>query len=363
MSRIKQLCELKLSEETDFLKKQRAEGVKTLGYFCSFFPPAFAAGFDLRPVRLLCNTSSDSESAGEKIVRADVCPHVKSILGNVNEGNGLHAEIDIWAGLYTCDQMRRGMNCLSEDLGQEVHPVQVPATRTPESAEYYASQMKRFASDIEARHDLRFCDEHALKWLHEERKASAVLSRAAFSGEVSPADLHAMFQLFFIARPYGLAEFFEEALASSDKFRSEKRIVLTGSPLTYEDSALLEELEKLGIGVVPLNCTGLNAVEYGPLDIDTDDLISSLALSAFHMPACIRSRPNRDVYERIGLTIKETHASGLVVKCLKFCDQWYTERERMKQAFDLPVLVFDSDYASGGRERILSRLDAFMEML
>lgn len=333
------------------------------GYTCNAFPAAVLAGLGLWPVRVLCGTSSDSESAGEKIVRADVCPLVKSLLGNVAEAKDLHAEVDLWIGLYTCDQMRRGLNSLSEQLGKEVHPVQLPATRTDDSAEYYAAQIKRVAADIETRHNLHFDEKQALRWADEYNDAAKVISQAARAGISSPLGLHAMFHLLFSARPFGLARFFEKIIIESDTFKPEKTVLLTGSPLTLEDTVLLEELEAKGIGVVPLNCTGLNAVEYEkPATIDAD-AIKSLALAAFNRPPCARARPNTIVYERIKQTLTDTGAQGLIVKCLKFCDQWYTERERMRRAFNVPVLVFDSDYAAGGRERLLSRIDAFLEMI
>lgn len=362
-SDIRRRCEDRLSSEIEALKDFRASGGRVAGYTCHMFPAAVAAGLDLWPLRVLCGSSADSESAGERVVRADVCPHVKSLIGNILESKGLHAEIDLWVGLQTCDQMRRGMEVMSRQLAKEVHPIQVPATRTPESAAYFALQVKRFVSDIEARHGIRFCDEHALKWRHAEEKASAVLSQAARSGSISPLDLHAMFHLFFTARPFGLSDFFGEAIAASEGFRPSCKIILAGSPLTVEDTALLEELETRGIGVIPLNCTGLNAVEYGDKLFEGDDQVMSLALAAFNLPPCIRSRPNSEVYSRILETIRTSGASGLIVKCLKFCDLWYTERERMRKSFDLPVLVFDSDYAGGGRERIATRIEAFLEML
>lgn len=362
-SELRRRCDERRASELEALKDFRASGGKVAGYTCHMFPAAVAAGLDLWPVRVLCGSSADAESAGEKVVRADVCPHVKSLIGNIPEGTGLHAEPDLWLGLQTCDQMRRGMEVIARQLGKDVHPIQVPATRTPEAAAYFALQVKRFVADIEALHGITFCDEHALRWQHAEEKAAAVLARAARSGSISPLDLHALFHLFFIARPFGLADFFEELLAAAGDFTPKLKVLLTGSPLTAEDTPLLEELEARGIGVIPLNCTGLNAVEYRGNVSGEDDLVRSLALSAFHLPACIRARPNSGVYDRIREAIRTTGASGLIVKCLKFCDLWYTERERMRNSFDLPVLVFDSDYAAGGRERLATRIEAFMEML
>jgi benzoyl-CoA reductase/2-hydroxyglutaryl-CoA dehydratase subunit BcrC/BadD/HgdB len=363
VSHIRKACEDKLALELEALKKHRASGLKVLGYTCHAFPPAVAAGLGLWPVRVLCGATSDAESTGEKIVRADVCPQVKSLLGNVSKDAGLHGEVDIWAGLYTCDQMRRGLNCLQQSLGKEVHSIQLPATRTKEAAGYYALQVRRMVTDLETQGALRFDTAGAMKWQGEYEAAAAVLSRAGRSAEISPFDLHAMFHLFFVARPEGLAEFFRKLISSSPKFRSKKSIMLCGSPLAAEDTILLEVLEEQGFSAVLLNCTGLNAVEESCLSIPCDDQITSLALEAFHKPPCARARPNSSVYERISESIQSSESAGLIVKCLKFCDHWYTERERLRRKFDLPVMVFDSDYAVGGREWVRSRIDAFLETL
>ncbi|MBI5141739.1 MAG: 2-hydroxyacyl-CoA dehydratase [Nitrospirae bacterium] len=418
---IRSACRKRYQEEIEALGSWRQSGRKCAGFTCNAFPPAVIAGLGIRPLRLLCGASSDAESAGERVARADVCPHVKCLLGNVSASASLHSTVDIWIGLYTCDQMRRGFQVLSANLGREVHPIQLPATRATESAEYYAGQVRRFVADAEAHHGLRFDPEAALAWHRQWAEAADALKAAALSPEISPLDLHEMFHLFFIARPFGLADFFKNLIANAPRFKPSRRVVLAGSPLAHEDTAVIARLEASGIGIVPLNCTGLNAVELpgGVIDedytpplprpfagyaagvpalgvIDEDhtpplppslrgvakpggagnrantqvcpndlkmELVGSLALQAFHLPPCIRARPNTPVYERIGRVIAETGASGLIVKCLKFCDQWYTERERMRRSFDIPVLVFDSDYAPGGMDRLESRIDAFIEML
>lgn len=363
MSTIRQACAERISGEREALARCSAGGSKVVAYACHAFPAAVIAGLGLWPVRIVCGTSAGAESAGEKIVRADVCPLVKTLLGNVAEGRGLHARADLWIGLFTCDQMRRGLDCLSGRLGREVHPLQLPATRTPEAAAYYSAQVRRLVADLEARHGLRFQEGLARRWEHHYNEAGGFLSRAARSGTVAPLDLHAMFHLLMSGRPFGLASFFRELIAGSEEFRPSARVVLTGSPLTMEDTALLEVLESRRVGVVPLNCTGLNAVEHGHRVPEGADLPESLALSAFHRPPCIRARPNTEVFERIRQTISTMETQGLIVKCLKFCDLWYTERERMRRSFDKPVLVFDSDYAAGGRERMATRIEAFLEVL
>ncbi len=362
VNQIQAACHERFKDELNALKAFRASGGRVMGYTCHMFPSAVAAGLGFWPLRLMCGASSDAESSGEKVVRADVCPHVKCLLGNVSEDRGLHAGVDLWLGLYTCDQMKRGLQCLSEDLGRRVHPLQLPSTQTREAAEYYAHQVRRVVKDIEALDGLGFDAARARQWHGDRNEAAKVLAEAAYSLRVSPVDLHAMFHLFFIARPEGMAGFFRKIIGESRGFDAGKSVVLAGSPLAHEDTGILEELEARGISIIPLNCTGLNAAEgIGP--VSDDDLPGSLAIQAFQAPACIRARPNAAVYERIAAVLRSTGASGLIVKSLKFCDLWYTERERLKRSFGVPVLVFDSDYAEGGKGRLFSRIDAFLEML
>jgi len=399
-SEIKQACEEKLASELEALRKHRADGGKVVGYMCQAFPSAVAAGLGLWPVRMLCGTSASAETSGESIVRADVCPLVKSMLGNVSDRNGLHAEIDFWVGLYTCDQMRRGLDSLASDLGREVHPIQLPATRTEEAAEYYASQVLRFVSDVENRHGLKFDERKARDWQEKRLEINELFSSASRLGKIAPTDLHALFHLHFTARPFGFADFLNETVSASTPFEAKKKIILTGSPLAAEDVSILETLEESGVGVIPLNCTGLNCVDeevtlsnvgaglrparisstgFQPVINHGQDgratekraglrpaptnLIENFALGAFYLPPCARARPNTDMFERIRKELESSGADGLIVKCLKFCDNWYTERERLAKAFDVPVLVVDSAYSNGENERLESRVEAFLETI
>jgi benzoyl-CoA reductase/2-hydroxyglutaryl-CoA dehydratase subunit BcrC/BadD/HgdB len=367
-SYIRQACRSRFEEELKYLRTMREEGARVAGYVCNSFPEPVAAGLGLIPVRVQCGASSISESEGEALLRADVCPFVKSLVGNVAGKKGLHSEVDLWAGLFTCDQMRRAMFYLADVLSLEVHPLQLPATRTRVSADYYAGQIKRFVSDAEQVHGLKFDADKALRWYGERKAVADILIRAARSSILSPLDLHDMFHLYFISRPRGLREFFEKLIGSSPYFESRMNVVLAGSPMAKEDTIVLEALQQRGVSVIPLNCTGLNALEHeedGALSVPetANDTVEFMAREAFWRAPCARSRPNRTVYERMRKTIADTGASGVILKCLKFCDLWYTERKRIGDELDVPVLVLDSVYAGGERGRIEARIDAFLETL
>ncbi len=51
------------------------------------------------------------------------------------------------------------------------------------------------------------------------------------------------------------------------------------------------------------------------------------------------------------------------MKCLSFCDLWFTEKVRLKERYSLPVLVMDSGLKTGERERVAMRVETFIQSL
>lgn len=357
-------CKDRRETEINDIRRLRAEGVKTAGYLCHAFPSAVIAGLGMIPVRLSCNVSSSAESAGERLVRANVCAFVKCALGNAEAGSGLYGEIDIWAGLMTCDQMRRALFMFDELLGLEMHPIQLPATRTESTASYYASQIRRFVLDIEAIHGVRFNAEIALDWQRQKQSSGRLIAELARRSILSPLELHELLHLWTVCSPFGLKNFIEEMLYAAPRYEPTATVIMAGGPMAYEDTFMLEELERMNIAVIPLHCTGLNMLESErQIQDDIGDPIEAISNEAFWRPACARQRPNSGVFNRIRGEIESSGASGLIVKTQTFCDHWNTEKVRLHEAFDLPVIVIDTAYSEGEHQRQAVRIEAFIETL
>ena len=103
--------------ELDALRAFRKKGGKAAAYFCRFFPPEILAGLGLRPVRIVSGISRELEAAAERVVRPDVCPYCKMLLGGFLKKSGLQAEADLAVGLFTCDMMRRTAERIAADAG------------------------------------------------------------------------------------------------------------------------------------------------------------------------------------------------------------------------------------------------------
>lgn len=325
-----------------------------LGYLCRAFPPAVAVGLGLRPVRAVDGVSAERERAGEALVRPDLCPFVKSVLGGVVNGVGLFGEADAWAGMYTCDMTRRLFQELESLSGKPVFAFQLPATRGEASADWFAGSVALLAERlIEAGLSPGYDAAAALQWESRRLGAASRLRSAALSWSLSALELHGLFIDFFARNA------FDFRLPEGGP-PAETRVAVTGSSLAGGDDNVPALLDEYRAGYLPLGCTGLAGL---PRTEPADGSPEALGRAAFHDTLCIRNRPNERTFAWLRRTLEESGAHGLVLKTLTFCDLWYTEKVRLREAMPVPVLVLDGDYSTGETGRTGVRLASFLETL
>ncbi len=359
-SRLQDACRDELRQELKSIREFRRRGGRTLGYVCSGFPAALAAGLGFRPIRIMHGIDASIEDAGGKLVRPDVCPLIKALAGGVVSGLEPFSLVDVWMGLSTCDQTRRCFSLLHESV--PVFAVQLPSTRTREAADYYALQMEDFAEHSERITGEGFSTERALEHLQGRISAGRILREAALSGRLSPLDLHWLFHLYHLADPENLTGTLRRLIDMAEDYEPACIIGLTGSSMVMEDLHTLEALQRRNAGVIPLGCTGLQALEPEDMEI-SDPSPGNLARMSFEALKCPRSRPNSSTFAYLEESIRSCSCAGLIVKTLKFCDLWYTERERFRSRMPVPVLVMDTDYGQGEALRQANRIDSFLDTL
>lgn len=352
-------------EEFKALDEFKSQGGKIAAVFCRKFPASLLSGLGLWPLRVLSGATGHAESVGERIVRPDVCPYCKSIIGNFLEKSSIHKHIDFVVGLITCDQMRRTLERLSADLNLPVFPVQLPATDTKESEEYFVQGIESAVGNISI-YLGKEIDFSAVRKDWETRiEMAGILADLMWKCGALPLITHRLAQLYAWARPAEFLKFVKELVPKLPEFKPDFTVITTGSVLCNEDDTLIKILSERNVCSIPLNCTGLNMVEglESVEDVSDEELMPALSRIIYRMPSCIRVRPNKKVYDRIGEALEKTKAKGIILKTLSFCDLWYTEKERMKRSFNVPVLVFDSTYGEGDIGRVSTRIETFLEAL
>jgi benzoyl-CoA reductase/2-hydroxyglutaryl-CoA dehydratase subunit BcrC/BadD/HgdB len=365
MNNILQKIEKFKSDELEALKEYKEAGGKVAALFNRLFPPSLLYGLGIRPIRILSGADLDAENASEKLIRPDACPFCKSIIGNFLTNSLLYQHVDIVVGLIACDQMRRTLERITADIKLPVFPLQMPGTISTEAKNYYISGVSETVENISSFLD-RKLDYDIVRKTEQARVASVTILAGLFrDGATDPVILHALSILFGWARPEEFHTFLENIVEELPVFEPRKKVVVVGSIMCEEDDAVIKLLSRHNIFPLLLTSNGLNACE-GLKDVNSfpdNEIIKKLAEITFSMPAGIRSRPNTRVYERIGEYLTSSNASGIILKTLLFCDLWYTEKIRMKQSFDVPLLVLNSGFGEGMEGTTATRIEAFVETL
>lgn len=335
-----------------------------LGYLCRAFPPAVAAGLGMRPLRPTSSLSGAMATRGEELVRPDVCPAVKAVLGAVAGQEGPPAKVDVWAGLATCDGTRRLFGELENMTGVPVIPLHLPSTRTAEAAGYYAGEMEAFAGSAVKRGLSEGWDAaRAGEYEAAFREAAGSLRRAALSGRTDPVELAGLLKDFSTACPTGgdaeLAHRIDRA--DSEECSPAYRVAVLEVPGAPGDGLIPEALSARGAGMVGMGCGALWGIPEGPPIPSPSP--GDLAREYFDAVLCARCRPNDAVFEHLERAVGETGVDGLVVSTMRFCDMWFAERLRLRSRLPVPVLVLDRDLSPAGRETAANRLDAFLDSL
>ncbi len=356
-----------LRGELEALKGHRAAGGLAAAYFYPRFPPEILAGLGIFPLRLAEGGTYLAEREGEKLIRPDACPYCKSLAGNFRSKSGLFGLADMLVGVTTCDMMRRTLEVMASDSDIPVFQLQMPATRSANSERYFVREVARTAGDLG-----KFCkrpfDAAAAREYFEARKSCAETLWKIISGAgLPPLAAQRLRRLFDVARPGQLEQFLKRLEAGGKHSRRCRRILIVGSAICYEDDLVLRILQERGAEAIVLGIS-----ENGPSGFYSGAglkasagraLIQELAARSFRADVCIRHRPNSGTYSEILGAIGGLECDGVILKCLKFCDLWYSEKERMKQTLGVPLLVLDTTYSSSEAERIRNRVEAFLEML
>lgn len=340
------------ADELSNLEALRASGMKTGALVCRTFPPSILAGLGIRPVRIPFGISGADNKDVKSLVRPDVCPLVLDLLKVIQSDCS-----DVVIGMHTCDTTRRLFQESSRFTSLPVHQIQLPATITEASAHFFTKQVDRVVSDlILAGFSDGFDPDAAKEWYTKTMEAAEFLRSKMMS--IPPVALQYMFHLFRVADPGTLICKMENLLSNYEGFKAEFTILLSGSPVSPGDDIVAETVEEMGGALIPVNCTGFQMF---PDRFPDDYSPASISKAYFDSMKCVRCRPNERTFEYLTDQVSRVAANGVIVKSLSFCDLWFTEKVRMKERIPVPVLILDTGFSKGERERTTVRVEAFIQ--
>ena len=293
--------------------------MKSVLYTCPFVPPEWIAAYGLEPMRLTPAPTRAGVSAG-------VCPFAAAF---INAAATTPARAII--ATTVCDQMRRSAEIIESRCDTPVFLMNVPATWQTESAmKLYRDELARLG---------RFLETLGGAEPTQSQLAETMLHYDSLLAELRTAP-----------RP---------------KATVGVPLILAGGPLRSTDMEIFDLIEQAG-GTVVLDATAGGEMTMPP-PFDRARLASDpageLADAYFaRIPHAMR-RPNNQLHEYLNRELTARGARGLIYRRYQWCDTWHGEAGRLKDSLSTPVLDLVAGDDESDRVYVLTRIQAFVEML
>ena len=293
--------------------------MKNVLYTCPFVPAEWIAARGLTPMRIVPAPTGSGLTAG-------VCPFAAAF---IHAASATPARAVVVTTV--CDQMRRSAEIIESRCETPVFLMNVPATWKTESAMMlYRDELARLGRFMETLGGVEPTRSQLIETMLHYDSQRAKLRTASEN-----------------PHPKGLP------------------LALAGGPLRSTDSEIFDLIEQAG-GTVVLDATAGGEMTMAP-PFDRARLASDpageLADAYFgRIPHAMR-RPNTQLYEYLNRELTARGARGLIYRRYQWCDTWHGEVGRLKDSLPTPVLDLVAGDDESDRAHVLTRIQAFVEML
>ncbi|MDR1497967.1 MAG: 2-hydroxyacyl-CoA dehydratase [Puniceicoccales bacterium] len=363
-----------------------ASDVRKVGYLCNYTPVELLDAAGVLHARLFKGGDTARAAAGELYTQSVFCDFTKSCIGGFEQGDPLYKAFHKVYSFHTCATMKRAAETI--ELFTPTRLLNVPKLRSePDSRRFFREEILTFRDDLAALTGKPPVTADALHVAIRERNALRVLLRQISELRRRALPLLSGGQFADIARAYyyvppaklrpALENIIAAAISSSQSHslnsgqvpvRHERpiRLLAAGSIVADGDRRILEIVEQeLGANVViEDNCAG--ARPFHSTVRENGDPFAALADGYLDQAPCARQRPFGDAVD-FSVRLAEHYAvEGVLYVFLKFCACYGIAQKHFIDRYNaagLPVLALSSDYSESDRGQLLTRIEAFIEVL
>ena len=357
-------------------ERKRGEAVNRIGrpevervfITCSCVPEEIITAAGLQAVRLLpSNPPADADSH----IHPNTCGYLKSLLASALDQEGEPASCIVTGN--SCDGMRK-LYDLWGAYAKRIPALLVdpPKKNDADSIRFFASELRRFAGDLETALPGATVTDESLHGAIRAHNRVRLLMGEVFSLQRDPQKSISGRDVFdlclegtrcspeaFIPKLEGFLSQVEER----EPVPSQRRILLTGNLISRLDPVVM--IEELGGRVVALDtCTGLRHYET-LVEEDAADPMLALATRYLARPSCPRMEGLEERFEYLQKLVDHARADGIVFSCVKFCDPLIYDIPMMSSWFrgvGISFLYLENDYTWSGSGQMKTRLQAFTEL-
>ncbi|MDD5398343.1 MAG: 2-hydroxyacyl-CoA dehydratase family protein [Dehalococcoidia bacterium] len=343
-----------------------------MGYFCSLVPTEIIIAAGFKPVWV--KGKAEMTATADARLYPNMCPYIKSLFADAVEDG--EAEFDGLVFTRSCDGARRLYDAWKAYIPSKFHyMLEAPKNADDLAVTYYASQLRDFADRIGKASGSEITGPDLKKAIKEANKARGKMRDLYSRQKVSPL-LVAGSELFSLGLELlhgdgddaaDSTSALQKKAAGSDvsaKGRKKIRIMICGNVMSRPD--IFQMIEDTGAEVPVADlCTGLRSFER-IVDEKGSDPFMSLAQAYLGAPRCSRTAAPAETYNRISDNVMRYAVNGVILTALKFCDQQLYDIPYLLKRLNedgTPVLFVENDYVFTDRDRIKTRIEAFVEML
>ena len=359
-----------------------SEDEKLIGSFCVTMPSEVIHAAGARPLKL-CSSSYVGFHIGDYVTPRDVCPLIKSVVGNVIGGiSEIYKACDMYVVPVACDCKKKLASQLSDF--KPTMPLYLPLNRTDDDGMVtYVKEVQNIAAKISEITGVQVTRESLAEEIRKHADVQREIKRfTKLKSEtgILIRGVHALTVMNSMAYDdiysFGahLKKLNDELAERKNRqaFLTKKklpRILLTGSPITFPNMKIPLIIEEQG-GIIAADETCLGDRGTSDLVSVCDDSLNGYyrALANRYVRAC--SCPvfpdNENRIHKIEKMLNEDHIDGIIYHVLRGCLVYDYEFEQIEKCFSakgIPVIRLESDYNEEDIEQLRIRIEAFIEMI
>lgn len=357
------------------VKALKEQGKLVAGIFCTFTPLEIldAAGFVSVS---LCGMSAETIPDAEVDLPKNLCPLIKSSYGfYVSDKCPYTYFSDLIVGETTCDGKKKMYELMSK--GKKTFILHLPQGEDSFEVDNWERELRRFKEYLESEFGVVITEDklrEAAKLRNVERTERKKLMEVQLSNPApaSGLDLYKTFDgigfLFDeqerIGKLKGLREEIEKT-GDPSLNKGKKRILVTGCPIGGVLDKTVGAIERNGGNVVCYeNCSGLKSC-LRQVDENSSNMIRAIA-ERYLSIGCAVMTPDTTRMKNLRELVKEFQVDGVINVTLHACTTYDVESKivaDLMKELNMPYMSIECDYTPGDEGQLLTRLQAFIEML
>lgn len=357
------------------VKELKEKGKKVAGVFCTFTPQEILDAADFVSVSL-CGMSAETIPDAEVDLPKNLCPLIKSSYGfYVSDKCPYTYFSDLIVGETTCDGKKKMYELMGK--GKKTFILHLPQSEDEFEIDAWANEIKRFVDFLEKEYNVKFTDDklrEAVKLRNIERTERRKLMEVQLKNPAPATGLDLYKTMDGVGFLFDEQERIDKLKSLREQIEAEnntkqnegkKRILVTGCPIGGVLDKTVGAIERSNGNVVCFeNCAGLKAC-LRLVDENADDIIHAIAKRYLSI-GCAVMAPDTTRMKNLRELVKEFQVDGVINVTLHACTTYDVESKLVSdlmKELNMPYMSIECDYTPGDEGQLLTRIQAFIEML